>query len=334
MVIHTKETPKVHVKGAPETKIKGRNILTVQHGPKIAGNVAEKSVAADGKIKLKKSSVHVTDKRKTVRTKTADGMEYRGRNGGGNAQDRKVNGTTQGRSVATEQGRNADRNTQGRQGKEQEVRQSVNKENRMYTQYRIAKAEKEAAIKKKPDLPSGIASVAARTALDEMEGGREVHDAYMTAYTLAKPATNAVDAGRNLYRSKAAKAKQDKLRKKQFRSRIKEKAVKESAVKTARKTAQTAAKETAKETGKKAVKETSKAAAKTAAATAGTGAGGVLAGIAAGEAAGIAMDKRDLKNSTRNRMIKLFVAKLRQEDNQDSIGKALKDIVLMRFSMM
>ena len=361
MVIHTKEKPKVHVKGAPETKIKGRNILTVQHGPKIAGNVAEKSVAADGKIKLKKSSVHVTDKRKTVRTKTADGMEYRGRNGGGTAQDRKGNGTTQGRSGSTvqgrsgggttqgrsgggtaqgryegrtEQGRNADRNMQGRQGKEQEVRQSVNKENRMYAQYRIAKAEKEAAIKKKPALPSGIASVAARTALDEMEGGREVHDAYMTAYTLAKPATNAVDAGRNLYRSQAAKAKKDKLRKKQSRSRIKEKAVKESAVKTARKTAQTAAKETAKETGKKAVKETSKAAAKTAAATAGTGAGGVLAGIAAGEAAGIAMDKHDLKNSTRNRMIKLFVAKLRQEDNQDSIGKALKDIVLMRFSMM
>ena len=135
---------------------------------------------------------------------------------------------------------------------------------------------------------------------------------------------------------------QYQLKKKQSGSRIREKAVKESAVKTARKTAQTAAKEAAKETGKKAaketgkkaVKETSKAAAKTAAATAGTGAGGVLAGIAAGEAVGIAMDKRDLKNSTRNRMIKLFVAKLRQEDNQDSIGKALKDIVLMRFSMM
>lgn len=66
MVIHTKETPKVHVKGAPETKIKGRNVLTVQHGPKIAG-----SVAANGKIKLKRSSVHVTDKRKTVRARTA-----------------------------------------------------------------------------------------------------------------------------------------------------------------------------------------------------------------------------------------------------------------------
>ena len=367
MVIHTKEKPKVHVKGAPEAKIKGRNILTVQHGPKIAGSVAEKSVAADGKIKLKRSSVHVMDKRKTVQAKTAaDGMEYRGRNGGGTVQDRKGNGTAQGRNGSTEQGRSSgaathgryegktaqgrygDRDTQGRQGREQEVRQSVNKENRMYAKqtgvasYRKAKAEKEEAVKKKPALPSGIASVAAGTALDEMEGGREVHDAYMTAYTLAKPATNAVDAGRNLYCSQVAKAKQDKLKKKQSGSRIREKAVKESAVKTARKTAQTAAKEAAKETGKKAaketgkkaVKETSKAAAKTAAATAGTGAGGVLAGIAAGEAVGIAMDKRDLKNSTRNRMIKLFVAKLRQEDNQDSIGKALKDIVLMRFSMM
>ncbi len=321
MVIHTKEKPKLKVKGAPETKIKGRNVLTVQHGPKIAG-----SVAVDGKIKLKRSSAHVTvtDKRKTVQTKTAaDVMEYRCGNSGRNTQGRNGGGTTQGRT--------ADRNTQDRQGKEQEVRQSVNKENRMYAQYRVTKAEKEAAVKKKPALPSGIASVAAGTALDEMEGGNEAHNAYMTAYAMAKPVTNAVDAGRNLYRSQAAKAKQDKLRRKQSRSHIKEKAVKESAVKAARKTAQTAAKETAKKAGKKAVKETSKAAAKTAAATAGTGAGGVLVGIAAGEAVGIAMDKRDVKNSTRNRMIKLFVAKLRQEENQDNIGKALKDIVLMRF---
>ena len=78
MVIHTKEKPKVHVKGAPEAKIKGRNILTVQHGPKIAGTVAEKNVA-DGKIKLNRSSAHVTDKRKTAQAKAADGgVGYRG----------------------------------------------------------------------------------------------------------------------------------------------------------------------------------------------------------------------------------------------------------------
>ena len=379
MVIHTKEKPKLKIKGAPETKIKGRNVLTVRHGPKTVQTVTAKSAEPDGKIKLKKGIAHVADKRKTGQTRTPDeSIGYMGRNN--TVQDRRGNRTAQGRNAdvkaqgrqesrtipdgsvygnirnqnqnATVQGRNetvmvhgrreavaaqgrsAANNTHGGRGKEQEVRQSVNRENRMYAQYRKSKAEKEAAVKKKAPVPAAVVSVAAGTALDEMEGGSEIHDAYMAAYTLAKPATNAVDAGRNLYRSQVAKAKQDKLRKKQSRSRIKEKAVKESAVKKARKTAQTAAKETAKETGKKAAKETSKAAAKTAAATAGTGAGGILVGTLAGEAVGIEMDKRDVKNSTRSRMIKLFVAKMRQEDNQDNIGKALKDIVLMRFSMM
>ncbi|MDE7204486.1 MAG: hypothetical protein K2O91_21905, partial [Lachnospiraceae bacterium] len=365
MVIHTKEKPRLHVKGVPETKIKDRNVPAVQHGPKIAGTVAE-----NGKIKLKKSSVHVSDKRKTGRAKNAaGGMECRGRNdivqgrkengsaqgrsGSGNVQNRKGNANVQGRNVygivqgrkeggiaqdrregANIHGRNTGRNTQGRQGKEQEARQSVNREKRMYTQYRKSKAEKEADVKKKPPVSSAVVSAAAKITLDEMEGGSEVYEAYMAADSLAKPATNAAIAGRNLYRPQVAEAKEQKIKKKKSGSRIGEKAVKESTVKAARKTAQTAAKEAARETGKKAAKETSKAAAKTAAATAGTGAGGVLAGIAAGEAVGIAMDKRDLKNSTRNRMIKLFVAKLRQEDDQDSIGKALKDIMLMRSSMM
>lgn len=388
MVIHTKEKPKLKIKGAPETKIKGRNVLTVRHGPKTVQTVTAKSTEPDGKIKLKKGIAHVADKRKTGQTRTPDeSIGYMGRNN--TVQDRRGNRTAQGRNAdvkaqgrqesrtipdgsvygnirnqnqnatvqgrresaavqgrnetvmvqgrreaVASQGRSAANNTHGGRGKEQEVRQSVNRENRMYAQYRKSKAEKEAAVKKKAPVPAAVVSVAAGTALDEMEGGSEIHDAYMAAYTLAKPATNAVDAGRNLYRSQVAKAKKDKLRKKQSRSRIKEKAVKESAVKKARKTAQTAAKETAKETGKKAAKETSKAAAKTAAATAGTGAGGILVGTLAGEAVGIEMDKRDVKNSTRSRMIKLFVAKMRQEDNQDNIGKALKDIVLMRFSMM
>ena len=388
MVIHTKEKPKLKIKGAPETKIKGRNVLTVRHGPKTVQTVTAKSAEPDGKIKLKKGIAHVADKRKTGQTRTPDeSIGYMGRNN--TVQDRRGNRTAQGRNADVKvqgrqesrtipdgsvygnirnqnqnatvqgrresavvqgrnetvmvqgrreavaaQGRSAANNTHGGRGKEQEVRQSVNRENRMYAQYRKSKAEKEAAVKKKAPVPAAVVSVAAGTALDEMEGGNEIHDAYMAAYTLAKPATNAVDAGRNLYRSQVAKAKQDKLRKKQSRSRIKEKAVKESAVKKARKTAQTAAKETAKETGKKAAKETSKAAAKTAAATVGTGAGGILVGTLAGEAVGIEMDKRDVKNSTRSRMIKLLVAKMRQEDNQDNIGKALKDIVLMRFSMM
>lgn len=252
MVIHTKEKPKLKIKGAPETKIKGRNVLTVRHEPKIAGSSTEKSVVENGRIKLKKSPVHVADKRKTGQTTTAvDGMEYKGRNGtvqdrkagrtayeqgrsgSGNVQDRKGNatvqdrgayGTVQGRKKSmavqdrqhgrTAQGANADTDTRGRRGKEQEVRQSVNRENRMYAKqtgvasYRKTKAQKEAAVKKKSAVPPAVVSVAAKSALDEMDGGNEVYEAYMAADTLTKPATNALDAGRNLYRSKAAKEKQ------------------------------------------------------------------------------------------------------------------------------
>ena len=89
-------------------------------------------------------------------------MEYRGRDGF-TAQVRKGNGTVQGRSGGkTAQGRNEGRSTQGGQRKEQEIRQPVNNEKRMYDQYRIV--EKGAAVKKKTVLPSGAASLAASTA--------------------------------------------------------------------------------------------------------------------------------------------------------------------------
>ena len=45
MVIHTKEKTKLHVKTAPETKIKAENVLTVERTPKFAG--AEREAKAD-----------------------------------------------------------------------------------------------------------------------------------------------------------------------------------------------------------------------------------------------------------------------------------------------
>ncbi len=229
----------------------------------------------------------------------------------------------------------------GSQKKDPEIRQSVKQENRMYAGYRKEKAGKKATVKKKSPVSGTIASVTAKAALDELDGGNEVYDAYATARILTKPATSTVDAGRNLYRLQAFKAKQKNIKKKredikkrQSGSQIKEKEAKKSAEKTVSKASQKGAGKAEKETKKAAAKGTSKAAAKTAAATAGMGAGGMLFGMAASEAAGISMDKRDMRNSTRNRMIKLFVANLRQKENQDSIGKALKDIVMMRFSIM
>lgn len=110
------------------------------------------------------------------------------------------------------------------------------------------------------------------------------------------------------------------------------KAVKEIPQKAVKK----ASEETAKKVTKKAVKQTIKAtasAAGTAAGTAAAGAGGFLTGIAAGEAAGIKLDRHDMKVSTKKRMIQLYVAKLKQDESHDSIAKAVRDIVLMRFSL-
>ena len=188
-------------------------------------------------------------------------------------------------------------------------------------------------IGKKNGTVCSVASVGAKATLDQMEGGNEVYESYIVARNLSRPVESATDAGRRLYRSQAAKAQAKRIKKVQAGRKIGKKAAKDSAAKAAKETTKAAAKKVAKETAK----TTAKAAATTAgtaAGTAATGAGGVLIGAAAGEAAGIAMDRKDVKNSTRNRMIQLFVAKLRQEENQDSIGKALKDIVLMRFSMM
>lgn len=227
----------------------------------------------------------------------------------------------------------------GRQKKDQENCPSVKQENRMYTGYRKAKtkAGKKPTVKKKAPASEMLASVTARTALNELEGGNEVYDAYKTAQVLTKPAVNAVDAGRKLYRFQAFQGRQQKIKKRQSGSQIKEKGVgktAEKSVKAGKTVSQKAAEEASKKTGKKVVKGASKATAKTAAATAGTGAGGVLFGIAAGQAVEISTDKCDIRNSARNRMIRLFIANLQQKENQDSIGKALKDMLMMRLSIL
>jgi hypothetical protein len=70
MVIHTKEKAKLHVKREPEAKIKGRNILVVEKGPKIAG--ADKGIKADSKnAAMKAKSNAKKEVRKAVQKENA-----------------------------------------------------------------------------------------------------------------------------------------------------------------------------------------------------------------------------------------------------------------------
>lgn len=295
MVIHTKEKTKLYVKTAPETKIKAGNVLTVERTPKFAG--AEREAKADN-----------MDKRMSalkVKFATKDS------NGKADAEKR----------LSDKIGQSAQSSSVKSKSVKEDIKKSMQKENSKYAQFEKSKQDREKAIgKKKGSTVSTLASVGAKTSLDQMEGGSEVYESYMVARNLSRPVDSATDAGRRLYRTQAAKAKEKRIKKVQAGKKISKKAAKDSAAKAAKETSKTAAKATAATAG-------------TAAGTATTGVGGVLIGAAAGEAVGIAMDKKDVKNSTRNRMIQPFVAKLRQEENQDSIGKALKDIALMRFSM-
>lgn len=307
MVIHTKEKTKLHVKTAPETKIKAGNVLTVERTPKFAG--AEREAKADN-----------MDKRMSalkVKSATKDSK--------GKADAEKRLSDKSGQSAQSSSGKS--------KSVKEDIKKSMQKENSKYAQFEKSKQDREKAIgKKNGSTVSTLASVGAKTSLDQMEGGSEVYESYMVARNLSRPVDSATDAGRRLYRTQAAKAKEKRIKKVQAGKKISKKAAKDSAAKAAKETSKAAAKAAAKETAKTVAKAAA-ATAGTAAGTATTGVGGVLIGAAAGEAVGIAMDKKDVKNSTRNRMIQLFVAKLRQEENQDSIGKALKDIALMRFSM-
>lgn len=70
MVIHTKKKAKLHVKREPEAKIKGRNILVVEKGPKIAG--ADKGIKADSKnAAMKAKSNAKKEVRKAVQKENA-----------------------------------------------------------------------------------------------------------------------------------------------------------------------------------------------------------------------------------------------------------------------
>ena len=207
----------------------------------------------------------------------------------------------------------------------EEVRKSVQKENGVYAQYHKSKQDREKTIGKKNGTVGSVASVGAKATLDQMESGNEVYESYIVARNLSRPVESATDAGRRLYRSQAVKAQAKRIKKVQTGRKTGKKAAKDSAAKAAKETTKVAAKKVAKETAKATAKVAATTAG-TAAGTAATGAGGVLIGAASGEAAGIAMDRKDVKNSTRNCMIQLFVAKLRQEENQGSMGKRLEQV--------
>ena len=343
MVIHTKEKPRLHVRGAPETRIKGGNIHLAGNRLNAGGVMPEAGVAQDGRIKIKRDSLHVVD-RKSAGKIRADvcAMEFRDENETarkgnmaatarvGAIRGGTVNGDARSGSICgsygegairngtvrskTARGKTVDKAARSQPAMGRNPDQGLNQEGRMRDKYRETKAEKEKADKNKSSVPAAIASAAAKTALYEMDGGREVYDAYAAAGILVKPAVSAASLGRDLYRSRAAGEKRQRLKKKPPGSRIGKKPENGSV----RAGAGQAARESPNPSAPKG----------------NAGRGAKAPGQEAGKAAGNRQDRAGLGAFAAVRMAQLFAAKLRREDGGDSAGKALKDIVRAYFLML
>lgn len=176
MVIHTKEKTKLHVKTAPEIKIKVGNVLTVERTPKFAG--AEREAKADN-----------MDKRMSVlKVKSAT------KDSNGKADSEKRLSDKRGQSAQSSSGKS--------KSVKEDIKKSMQKENSKYAQFEKSKQDREKAIgKKNGSTVSTLASVGAKTSLDQMEGGSEVYESYMVTRNLSRPVESATDAGRRKIRT-------------------------------------------------------------------------------------------------------------------------------------
>lgn len=218
----------------------------------------------------------------------------------------------------------------------------------MFNQYRAALNESKKSIKTKTSSIKVAGAAGAQTALSQMEGGDEIRDAAMIAHVATRPAVNASAKGAELFRRQAAMQAQKRIKKTNSAKKIGKKGAKDATKKAATDTAKKVAKETSKETAKIAAKEGGKFAAKLATdasvAVAGTVAGaetgpaapliGIAAGIVAGEAVSVEMDIAEAKANSRNRKIKFFLDKMKEEDKQqDSFGKLVRDLFLNKIAL-
>jgi len=219
-----------------------------------------------------------------------------------------------------------------------------------------AMARSQASIKSKTNSIKAAGTAGATTALSNVEGGDEIRDAANIAYVASKPIRGAASATADLAKRHAIEQAKKRIKKANQAKKIGKKNAKDTAKRaakrTAKTTAKTATKETTKETAKIAAKETGKIAAKlgtdAAVAAAGTAvscetgpaapfigaAAGIVIGGVVGEEIGLQMDIADQKMNARNRKIKFFLDKMKEEDKQqDSVAKLIRDLILNKVAL-
>ncbi len=202
MVIHTKARAKVHIKCSQGMKIKRAGSYAVQ------GISAVNSKKTDNKM----ISYRISDNKKLLRGKKQPVLEEAPEK---NVQH--ITGGIQSRRAAVPA---APHGTQDKTDYKKDVRECINRENEIYTRHKKNMTGK-GRIKKTAVLRMAGKAVS-HTALNQLEGGDELKDSCTAAAVMAVPAMDAAKAGKYLCRWKAIKIKEQKIRKVQAISRIKQ----------------------------------------------------------------------------------------------------------------
>jgi hypothetical protein len=147
-----------------------------------------------------------------------------------------------------------------------------------------------------------VGRIGASIALGQLEGGEELQDSSAVAGLALHPCLGAASKGRKLYRQEAQRNQRAKRLK-----RVKTK----SGIKNY--TGKSIVKSDIRISGNRNLKETAKARRK---------------------AFGYRGKQLEIKKSTRDRMLNYFINKTKQNENRDSFSTVIKDIVLMRISVV
>ncbi|MGC6173958.1 NlpC/P60 family protein [Lacrimispora sp. 38-1] len=215
------------------------------------------------------------------------------------------------------------------------IHQGNKKHNSVVDNYRRNLRESKKSIKVRNFSIKFAGVVGSRAAIKQMEGGEEIQQASMIAYEIGRPITGTASKGAELFRQKTLEEKKRKIKKVESGRKLTSRRIKKTATSVAGKTAKESGKALSKKAAKESVKKAVKVTAGVAAGTATTGVAGPVAGIVAGKAVGWKMDKNELKRTNRNRKIIFFMDKMKsQEDQTDSIGKMVKDLILQRAGLV
>lgn len=185
-----------------------------------------------------------------------------------------------------------------------------------------------------------LGMVGVKSTLDQLEGGDELRDSAVIASMVLRPIEGTIKQGQDVYRSQSQKQKlQRKIKRVNVDSQVEIKDIK------------IAGKKVIHQTIDKATKESVRAGSGIRSAITGAGASTsmtdstrVVVKRVAGKTTGTAIRRAteyhpyrvNLKNNTRSRMLQYFLNKMNQNQNgnQDSAAKMIKDLLIMRASIV